>query len=46
MGYKEMVAWLTQADINQINDGLKMMKIKKIKVDGKDTDTTKTSIDH
>jgi hypothetical protein len=30
MTYDEMLIWLTQQDINQMNDGLKTLKIKKI----------------
>jgi hypothetical protein len=30
MTYKDMLVWLTQQDINQMNDGLKVLKIKKI----------------
>ena len=33
MNYREMVAWLTQQDINQMNDGLKVLKVKKIIAD-------------
>ena len=33
MTYKDMLVWLTQQDINQMNDGLKVLKIKKIQKD-------------
>jgi len=33
MNFREMVAWLTQQDINQMNDGLKILKVKKIIAD-------------
>jgi len=33
MTYDEMVIWLTQQDINQMNDGLKVIKLKKILVE-------------
>jgi hypothetical protein len=29
MSYTEMITWITQADINQTNDGLKTIKIKR-----------------
>ena len=31
MGYNAIVAWLTQQDINQMNDGLKTIKTKRIR---------------
>ena len=33
MNFREMVTWLTQQDINQMNDGIKMLKVKKIHAD-------------
>ena len=33
MTYKDTLVWLTQQDINHINDGLKVLKIKKIQKD-------------
>jgi hypothetical protein len=34
MSYSEMLIWLTQQDINQMNDGLKVIKVKRITTDG------------
>jgi hypothetical protein len=33
MNFREMVTWLTQQDINQMNDGIKVLKVKKIHAD-------------
>ena len=33
MSYSEMLVWLTQQDINQMNDGLKLIKVKRIVTD-------------
>ena len=30
MSYTEMITWITQADVNQTNDGLKTLKIKRV----------------
>jgi hypothetical protein len=38
MTYDEMVIWITQQDINQMNDGLKAIKIKKILVESEKED--------
>ena len=42
MSYAEMITWVTQADVNQHNDGLKVIKIKKIKTENEQVDKTKT----
>ena len=41
MSYAEMITWITQADVNQHNDGLKVIKIKKIKTENEQPDRTK-----
>ncbi|NDB84977.1 MAG: hypothetical protein EB127_20085, partial [Alphaproteobacteria bacterium] len=44
MSYDDMLIWLTQQDINQMNDGLKVIKIKKIIAES-DKDYDKNKID-
>jgi len=44
MSYSEMLVWLTQQDINQMNDGLKLIKVKRIVTDC-DKDEEKKTLD-
>jgi len=44
MSYSEMLVWLTQQDVNQMNDGLKLIKVKRIVTDC-DKDEEKKTLD-
>ena len=41
MTYDEMLIWLTQQDINQMNDGLKVIRVKKIMAETEKDDSKK-----